>query len=90
MAYRDNDVRIEYPSAGATYSAPEFGVYAYDEYPPSSVLAGQERRRFLASFATEAEAVDFCRAEGLTPSRDCSCGFRPPCLSHLPGPDDLG
>lgn len=47
---------IEYPSAGATYSRDEYGVYEYDTYPETSVLAGQERRRFLDSFPTLAEA----------------------------------
>jgi hypothetical protein len=47
---------IEYPSAGATYSRDEYGVYRYSEYPESSVLAGQERRQFLDSFPTLDEA----------------------------------
>lgn len=33
-----------------------FAVYAYDTYPESSVLAGQERRRYVdGNFASEAE-----------------------------------
>lgn len=47
---------IEYPSAGATYSHDEYGVYRYDEYPDGSVLAGRQRRTFLDSFDTLAEA----------------------------------
>lgn len=47
---------IEYPSAGATYSHDEYGVYRYDTYPENSVLAGQERRTFIDSFPTLAEA----------------------------------
>jgi hypothetical protein len=43
--------KIEYPIVGATYHHDEYGVYEYDEFPPSSVLAGQTRRRFLASFS---------------------------------------
>lgn len=40
----DDDLRIE-PARGATYNHDgEFAVYRYDEYPPSSVLAGRERR----------------------------------------------
>lgn len=50
------DQRIEFPAQGATYCREEYGVYEYGEYPSSSVLAGQERRSFLASFATLAEA----------------------------------
>jgi len=51
------DLRIE-PARGATYEhAGEFAVYAYDEYPDGSVLAGEERRRFVAGeFTSEAEA----------------------------------
>jgi hypothetical protein len=51
------DLRIE-PARGATYDHDgEFAVYAYDVYPESSVLAGQERRRYRdGGFASEAEA----------------------------------
>lgn len=47
---------IEYPMIGATYQHGEYGVYRYDTYPESSVLAGQERRSFIDSFPTLAEA----------------------------------
>jgi hypothetical protein len=47
---------IEYPMTGATYSRDEYGVYEYGIYPESSVLAGQERRSFIDSFPTLAEA----------------------------------
>lgn len=47
---------IEYPASGKTYSHDEYGVYRYDTYPESSVLAGQERRSFIDSFPTLAEA----------------------------------
>jgi hypothetical protein len=50
------DIRIEYPSRGATYNNPVYGVYEYDEYPYNSVLAGQTRRSFLNSFETLEEA----------------------------------
>lgn len=50
------DIRIEYPSVGTTYFRDVFGVYEYSTYPRSSVLAGQERRMFLDSFETLAEA----------------------------------
>ena len=49
-------LRIEYPCQGATYCRPEFGVYEYSTYSPSSVLAGQDRRVFLDAFNTLAEA----------------------------------
>jgi hypothetical protein len=46
------------PSAGATYDHPgEFAVYSYGTYPESSVLAGREKRSFVAGgFTSEAEA----------------------------------
>jgi hypothetical protein len=46
------------PSAGATYNHPgEFAVYSYGTYPESSVLAGQEKRSFVAGgFTSEDEA----------------------------------
>ena len=75
-------VRIEFPSAGATYSRPEYGVYRYDEFPRGSVLAGQERRTFLRSFKTLAEA----RA-AYPDAIDAGCGYREPYLNHLPDDD---
>ena len=50
------DVTIEFPSRGTTYCNPQYGVYAYDTYPPSSVLAGMERRTFVDSFETLLDA----------------------------------
>jgi hypothetical protein len=50
------DLVIEYPSAGATYSRDEYGVYAYGVYPDSSVLAGQPKRSFVESFDSLEEA----------------------------------
>lgn len=47
---------IEFPSAGATYSTERYGVYKYDVYPESSVLAGQERRTFKGEYDTLEEA----------------------------------
>ena len=57
--FRDNGgvVHIE-PMRGSTYDVPgRVAAYAYDVYPPSSVLAGQERRSFLESFDSLADAV---------------------------------
>lgn len=43
---------------GETYSHPGFAIYRYDEFPESSVLAGQVRRTFMAGgFETEAAAL---------------------------------
>jgi hypothetical protein len=75
---------IEYPSAGATYSLPEYGVYRYDTYPRGSVLEGQERRSFLDAFETLEEAqAAYPEAEYQEGS-----GYVEPYLGHLPdGPD---
>ena len=35
-----------------------FSVYRWDIYPTGSVLSGQDRKAFLDSFQTEAEAVE--------------------------------
>lgn len=77
------EVVIEYPSQGATYNRPVYGVYAYDTYPRSSVLSGQTRRSFLDSFETleEARAV-YPKAEYTVP------GYVEPDLSHLPDDED--
>lgn len=77
-----DDIRIEYPSAGATYSTNKYGVYRYDEYPESSVLSGQERRTFLDQFDTLEEAQAAYPQASL-----CGCGYRPPFLGHLPDDD---
>jgi hypothetical protein len=58
MAYRrqDEELVIEYPCSGATYYREEYGVYRYGTYERSSVLAGQQKRSFVDSFETLAEA----------------------------------
>lgn len=77
------DIRIEYPSRGATYNRPQYGVYEYGVYPRSSVLAGQTRRVFLDSFDTLEEA------QREYPNAECAgCGFQPPYLGHLPDDGD--
>jgi hypothetical protein len=55
------DLRIE-PERGAEYRHDgKFAVYSYDVYPEGSVLAGQERRRFVAGgFTSEAAAKAAC------------------------------
>lgn len=75
---------IEYPSVGATFHRDEYGVYRYDEYPSSSVLAGQERRSWLDSFKTLEQAREaYPDAEYSGPR------YRPPSLSHLRDEEDL-
>jgi hypothetical protein len=72
------DIRIEFPSTGATYSRDEYGVYQYDRYPRGSVLAGQQRRVFLGSYETLEEA------RAVHPGADESaCGYQAPYLGHL-------
>lgn len=79
---RGATVYVEFPSIGATYRRDEYGVYAYDEYPRSSVLAGQERRSFIESFPTlEAARAAYPQALVSGP------GYAPPSLSHLEGED---
>ena len=51
-----NDIRIEYPMQGATYSEDKYAVYSYDRYPRGSVLAGRTRRVFEDCFDTLEEA----------------------------------
>lgn len=78
-----NEIKIEYPCAGATYNHPEYGVYQYSIYPRSSVLAGQTRRIFLDRFPTLEEAqAAFPDAELV------GCGYQPPYLGHLPDDGD--
>jgi hypothetical protein len=81
-------VLIEYPSAGATYSRPVYGVYGYDTYPDTSVLSGQERRTFLDTFETLEEAqTQHPEAEW----QKLGSQYREPYLDHLPdGPDGPG
>jgi len=43
---------VEFPTQGRTYRREVFGVYEYGTYGRSSVLAGQERRIFVGTFAT--------------------------------------
>jgi hypothetical protein len=76
----DAVVTIEYPCKGATYCRDQYGVYAYDTYPESSVLAGQTRRRFLGCYDTYGQAkADWPMAEFHGHSL-----YREPSVSHLP------
>jgi hypothetical protein len=78
---------IEYPSAGATYCREEYGVYEYSTYPSSSVLAGQQKRVFLDSFATLSEAqAAYPEAEYLDEGGTLR---QEPYLGHLPDEGDL-
>lgn len=79
------DIRIEYPSRGATYRRDQYGVYKYDTYPRHSVLAGQQRRTFLETFETLEEAQ---AAYPKAVYHEGACGYREPNLSHLPDDSD--
>lgn len=39
------------------YGRTSYSVYAFDTYPRGSVLEGQTRKRFVASYDSEADAV---------------------------------
>ena len=54
---KKEDIRIEYPSRGATYCENCYGVYKYGLYPSYSVLSGQVSRTFVDRFDTLEEAV---------------------------------
>jgi hypothetical protein len=73
------EVRIEYPSRGATYFHEVYGVYKYDTYPMSSVLGGQQRRTFLDQFDTLEEA----KAKYPDAKESGSC-YVPPPVMHRP------
>jgi len=47
---KKTDIRIEFPSMGATYNDKVYGVYQYDVWGKSSVLYGTERRTYLDEF----------------------------------------
>ncbi len=79
---KKEDLRIEYPCKGATYSRPQYGVYKYDTYPRSSVLAGQQRRVFMDSFDTEEQAL-----AAYPKAKRTGCGYQKPYLDHLPDDD---
>jgi hypothetical protein len=75
------DLRIE-PERGAEYEHDgEFAVYAYDEYPEGSVLAGQERRRFRdGGFTSEAAA----KAAYPEATVEGGSGYREIVIPHTP------
>lgn len=85
---RGPDVRIEYPVSGATYCHDEHGVYEYDEYPRSSVLAGQQRRSFKTSGTLE-KCQQYCKEKyGMVPELISGCGYVKPYVGHLSADGD--
>ena len=76
---KKEDIRIEFPSKGATYYNESYGVYKYDVWSNHSVLAGQERRTYLKEFDSLEEAkAEFPDAEVI----DHSC-FKPLVMSSV-------
>ncbi len=78
---------IEHGGRGATYRKTEgFTVYALDEYPRSSVLAGQQRRTWIDEYDTLEEA------QAAYPQATLYSGttYQPPYLGHLRDDDDGG
>jgi len=65
---------VEY-GRGETYANDEITIYAHDKYERSSVLAGRERRMWIASFeGTEQDARETIDAAGATKSTDFMLG----------------
>lgn len=78
-------LRIEYPAKGTTYCKSLYGVYEYDTYPKSSVLAGQIRRILRGQYDTLEQAQ---QAHPQATYNGVGSGFSVPNLGHLPdGPD---
>jgi hypothetical protein len=73
-------IKIEYPSAGATYCNYAYGVYAYDEWPMSSVLGGQSRRTYIREYPTLEEA-QAAHPDAITTE---SCGYIASTGTELP------
>jgi hypothetical protein len=72
---------IEQASRGATYQNGEntFTVYQISTYPRSSVLAGQQRRRWLDTYESEKAA----REAHPTATLVIGTTYREPSLNHL-------
>jgi hypothetical protein len=62
-----------------------FVVYGWGVYEDSSVLAGQTRKVFIDSFATEAEARAAYPQADVGTHRRSAHNY----TNHLPGPDDM-
>jgi hypothetical protein len=80
MAKKDQRIEL---GRGATYSNNKFTIYEYDVYPRGSVLAGQQRRKWLDEFNTLAEAK-----AAYPDAVESGCGYQEPSLSHLPNDGD--
>ena len=77
---------IERASHGATYqnSPDTWTVYEISRYPRSSVLAGQQRRRWMDDFdSLEAAKAAYPNAKEIGGST-----YREPSLAHLPDESD--
>lgn len=55
----NDQVIIEYPATGPTYTCPgEYGVYRYSTWPPGTANAGTPRRSNLGIYPSLAKAQD--------------------------------
>lgn len=86
MARRDKTEQvIEQGGRGATYCDHEgFTVYELGTYPRSSVLAGQQSRRWMDHFTTLEEAQKAYPKAHLIGGTS----YAPPSLNHLPDDED--
>lgn len=76
--------QIEYPAVTSGGSRrDEYAVYEYGEYEPWSVLAGQEKRSFVGSYETLAEAM-LMHPEAETQRNEDGARFAFP--PHMTGP----
>jgi hypothetical protein len=73
------DLRIEFPSAGATYSRDLYGVYEYGVYGRGSVLEGREKRTLKGQFDTLDEAK-----QAFPDAIEAGCGYREVVIPHTP------
>ena len=65
------------------FGGSRYAVYEIGEYPPSSVLAGQDRKQFLASY-DDMESAKQAHPDAEEGYHDCNNSF-----THLPGEDTM-
>lgn len=85
------NVVIEYPMQGATYFEEKYGVYEYGFYERGSVLVGRQKRVFLDSFDTLAEAqaaYPDAAWHGTPDGKGVGSGYVEDRMLDLPGDDD--
>jgi hypothetical protein len=89
---RDRRTRFQVePGRGETYCDGKPTVYAYNTYPRSSVLSGQERRIWVDRFDEPVNLDEFvlaARKAGIRVDVMAGSCFRPVNLNHLPDDTD--